>query len=92
MFKGLSPAWRALRVTASCGAQVVKPKGSRSIRELQVKGKTERTNENEPLMMPRHVEPRRWDGVVGVEDWLLGSGRRRLRRPSQPGEHRRPGV
>jgi hypothetical protein len=37
---------------------VVKPKGSRSIRESQVKGKIERTNESEPLMMPRHVEPR----------------------------------
>ena len=65
MFSGLSPAWRALRVTASCEAQVVKPKGSRSIRESQVKGKIERTNESEPLMMPRHVEPRWWDVVAG---------------------------
>jgi hypothetical protein len=55
VFNGLSSAWRALRVTASCGAQVVKPEGSRSIREPQVKGKTDRTNESEPLMMPRHV-------------------------------------
>lgn len=55
VFKGLSPAWRALWVTASCGAQVVKPKGSCSIQESQVKGKTGRTNASKPLTMPRHV-------------------------------------
>ena len=65
MFKGLSPACRALPVTVGCEAQVVKPKGVRCIRKLQVKGKTGRVNTCEPLMMSRDGEPRRCDVSAG---------------------------
>ena len=41
-----------------------KPKGFRSIRELQVKRKAGRVNASKPLLMPRHRKPRRW--VVGA--------------------------
>ncbi len=64
-----------MRVTAGCEAQVVKPKGSWPIRELQVKGKTGRVNVSEPLLMPRHRKPA--DGKrVRVKGIPLGSGRR----------------
>ena len=90
MFEDLSPAWRASLVTAGCEAQVFRPKGSRSIRELQVTGKTGRVNASEPLMMPRHRKPRRWDAAAGARTcrWeAVGDDRKTLCRS---GEHRRP--
>jgi hypothetical protein len=90
VFEDLSPAWRAPLVTVGCEAQVIRLKGSRSIRELQVTGKAGRVNVSEPLMMPRHRKPRRWDAAAGVRTgrWeAAGDGRKTL---SRPGEHRRP--
>jgi len=90
VFEDLSPAWRAPPVTAGCEAQVVRPKGSRSIRGLQVTGKTGRVNVSEPLMMPRHRKPRRWDAAAGTRTcrWeAAGDDRKTL---SRSGEHRRP--
>jgi hypothetical protein len=72
-----------LRVTAGCEAQVVKPKGARPIRGLQVKGKTGRVNASEPLLMPRKTGLA--DGIqVRVKGLPLGSGdagRRTVLRP-----------
>jgi len=86
----LSPAWRASLVTAGCEAQVIRPKGSRSIREPQAAGKTGRVNASEPLMMPRHRKPRRWDAAAGprTRRWeAAGADRKTL---SRSGGHRRP--
>jgi len=57
---------------------VIKPKGRCSIQRPQAKGKTGRVNASEPSMMPRYVEPRRWDDPAGSKDWPLRSGTRRL--------------
>lgn len=86
----LSPAWRASLVTAGCEAQVIRPKGSRSIRELQVTGKAGRVNVSEPLMMPRHRKPRRWDVGVGSRTgrWEAAGADRKTRSRSEG--HRRP--
>jgi hypothetical protein len=86
----LSPAWCASLVTAGCEAQVIRPKGSRSIREPQAAGKAGRVNASEPLMMPRHRKPRGWDAAAGprTRRWeAAGADRKTL---SRSGGHRRP--
>jgi len=42
--------------------------------------------------MPRYVEPRKVECGTGVQDWPLGSGRRRPMIRCRSWEHRRPGV
>jgi len=70
---------------------VIKPKGSCPIRGPQAKGKTGWVNASEPLMMPRHLEPRdghgtRGAGLAAAKRQALAGDVRRAR------EHRSPGV
>src|SRR3989442_8944303 len=75
----------ALRVTAGCEAQVVKPKGARSIRVPQVKGKTERTNDMNPCRCLVTMSP-----VDGLRQALGRRGAPVRVTPPSPGLRGRP--